>query len=161
MVQTLTDEEANELVRLVLDRLRELGATDVIEGIDESRRLGVEESVEKRPLDGHGGPSNEVKQLGTVRRRPPTDREMLHLVLERLRQRVVILPAIARVLLKELKTSDLCWRVDGEFVPIDRSVALEGRLTDLLPDGSDAVDVAYRRIADLIPDYAPRGGRNG
>ena len=63
MVETLTDEEAGELVRLVLDKLHEIGAVDLIEGIDESRRLGVEETVDKPRRDGHAVLPNEVKQL--------------------------------------------------------------------------------------------------
>lgn len=112
----LTDADASMLVRLILNRLTELNAIDVIAGIDESRRLGMEEPVAEASIEPFKAAARERKQLGTVRRRPLTDREILHLVLERLRQRLIVVPTIARKLQKEFKNGEILWRVDREFV---------------------------------------------
>jgi hypothetical protein len=153
-MMTLTDPDAAELVALMLNRLEAMGAQDVIAGIDESRRLGIEEPVV--PLgDRAAGSKRELKKLGTVRRRPPTELEMLRIVFERVHQRLVVIPAIARTLQQQLKTADIVWRVDHEFVPSDRSPSLEADIGNLLPAGSDDIVRAYRKIAELIPELVP------
>jgi hypothetical protein len=158
---TLTDSEASMLVRMVTDRLEEIDARDVIAGIDESRRLGIEEPVEDSSERKFGWSRADLKQLGTVRRRPPTNLEMLQLVFERLRQRLLIVPAIARVLERELKTSDVSWRVDSEFVSSERSPSLEASRDELLPEGADDVAAAYELVREMIPEIVPGGGRHG
>ncbi len=146
----LTDPDASMLVRLILGRLTELNATDVIAGIDESRRLGVEEPVGEATGERFEGPRRERKQLGTVRRRPLTDREILRLVLERLRQRLIVVPTIARKLQKEFQGREIVWRVDREFASEDRLSALEADLGDLIPQDVEAIDSRLRLISDMV-----------
>src|SRR5918996_3324938 len=83
---------------------------EVVDGIDESRRLGIEESVSREEIG--------QRSVGTVRRRPATDLEMLHIVFERLHQRLIILPAVARALQRFLGVHEIFWRVDPEFASL-------------------------------------------
>lgn len=48
-------------------------AGDVVEGIDESRRLGIEEPIGRAFFPNGTIRVSEPKSLGTVRRRPPTN----------------------------------------------------------------------------------------
>jgi hypothetical protein len=48
----ITEDQAAILFNIVLQKLTELHAEDVISGIDESRRLGMEETVV--PFSGPG-----------------------------------------------------------------------------------------------------------
>jgi hypothetical protein len=127
--------------------LRRHEAREVIDGIDESRRLGIEVNVSKEEVGR--------RNVGMVRRRPPTDLEMLHIVFERLHQRLIVLPAIARALQKYLSVHEIVWRIDSEFVSEDRLSALEAGIDDLLPDGVDEIAAAYQKLRDMIPGLMP------
>src|SRR5665213_3489674 len=142
---TVNDSEAAALVRIVLYKLAELGARDVIAGIDESRRMGIEEPVDKTPKADRLGSKSELKQVGTIRRRPPTNLELLRMTFEQLRQRLLVVPAIAGLLRKELRDSEVVWRVEREFLPSDQLSAPDARLSDLIPDGTGDVLAAYER----------------
>lgn len=146
-VINFSNDDAHELLRFALEHIHRYDAREVIDGINESRRLGIEEKVSKEEV----GPRN----VGMVRRRPPTDLEMLHIVFERLHQRIIALPAIARALQRYLGVHEIVWRVDSEFVPTDRSPALEAGIHDLLPDGIDEIAAAYQKLRDIIPDLVP------
>jgi hypothetical protein len=148
----LTNEEAAELVRLILDRLQQLNAADVLLGIDESRRLGIEETVEMPTEGTHQPRKSKQPRPTTVRRRPPNEQEMLRLILDELRQRLVVLPAIARQVQKEMKGREVRWRVDTEFVSPDRSGYLEARLPDLLPSGVEQIAPLYDHLREMLPD---------
>jgi hypothetical protein len=67
----------------------------------------MEEPVAEKSTEPFETAARERKQLGTVRRRPLTDREMLHLVMERLRQRLVVVPTIGRKLQKEFQGREI------------------------------------------------------
>ena len=140
----LSNDDAAGLFRSTLGHLQRYEAREVIDGIEESRRLGIEESVSKEEVGR--------RTVGMVRRRPPTDLEMLHIVFERLHQRLIVLPAIARALQKYLGVPELVWRVDPEFVSRDRLPALEASIDDLLPDGIDEIAAAYQKLQDMLPD---------
>ena len=93
----LTDADASVLVRLILDRLTELNATDVIAGIDESRRLGMEEpvaeaSVERfeAAVEAHGGDL----MVDDLKSAQPDDR---HFVLPRRESGEAVRDYIARI----------------------------------------------------------------
>ena len=90
-----------------------------------------------------------------VRRRPPTDLEILRIVFERLHQRLIVLPEIARALQRYLGVHEIVWRVDQEFVSVDRLSVLEAGVDDLLPDGIDEITAAYQKLRDIIPDLVP------
>ena len=151
----LTDNDAAELLRVALDQLAQRRAHEVIAGIDESRRLGVEESVDKRGEDDSAVPQAELRQVGKDRRRPPTDLEMLRIVFERIRQRLIVLPAIARTLQTRLNVSRIVWQVDTEFVSTDRVPLLEAKIEDLLPDGVADLAALYMKILNTVPAIVP------
>ena len=146
-VINLSHDDATGLLHSAMTPLRRYEAREVIDGIDESRRLGIEESVSKEEVGR--------RNVGMVRRRPPTDLEMLHIVFERLHQRLIVLPAIARALQKYLGVHEVVWRVDSEFVSGDRLSALEAGIDDLLPDGVDEITAAYQKLRDMIPGLMP------
>lgn len=161
LLAILTDSEAADFVRLLLDSLERTEARDVITGIDESRRLGIEEPVQEVPGQEQRWSKAELREVGAVRRRPPTDAELLSLILERIEQRLLVLPAIARTLKNHLRHADIVWRVDSAFVPVDRSSTLEANVSELLPPGIDDVAAAFERIRNIIPDLVPRTPRRG
>jgi hypothetical protein len=146
-VINLSNDDAAGPLRSALGHLQRYEAREVIAGIDESRRLGIEESVSKEEVGR--------RNVGMVRRRPPTDLEMLHIVFERLHQRLIVLPAIARALQRYLGVHEIVWRVDPEFVSRDRLPALEAGIDDLLPTGVDEIAVAYQKLRDMIPNLVP------
>ena len=84
---TLTDNDEREILQTLLEILRRINAHEVLAGIDETRRIGIEETL----TDGEG---SELKQVARTRRRPPNEREMLDIVMERLNQRLVVLPGL-------------------------------------------------------------------
>src|SRR5579863_2471510 len=92
---TLTNEQEREILQHLLGSLRRAEAQDVLAGIDETRRIGIEETIEPRK-----GP--EINEVAKTRRRPLNDREMLGIVIERMQQRLVVIPAIANALRKKL-----------------------------------------------------------
>lgn len=138
----LTEDDAATLLHSMLNLLQLSSAREVLDGIEESRRLGIEESLpEQKGL--------ELKQVARTRRRPPSNVELVHIVLERLHQRLVVLPTLATAIRRRLGAQDLLWRVDTEFVSADRFP--EARLSDLLPDSIDNLTVAFAEIRKLIP----------
>lgn len=150
----ITNSEAAELVRFVLGRLEGINAHDVLAGIEESRRLGVEEAVsEPVGLSPYG--RAEIKNLGTSRRRPPTEIEMFGILFERLRQRLLVVPALARAVRDLLEVHEVAWQVDTEFVSADRAGVLEASVHDLLPPGVDDVVAVYEVIRQHVPDLVP------
>lgn len=151
----LTEAEAAEIVQLIVERLTECGAMDVLAGIEESRQQGFDEAFPQSPLKFvlTGSPAD-VRGLGTIRRRPPTSLEMLGLVLERLHQRLVVLPSIVESLRKSIGNR-IVWRVDSEFVSSARREALEADVSNLLPQDLASTEAAYRAIRELIPDFLP------
>jgi hypothetical protein len=146
-VINLSNDDATGLLHSAMVALRRHEAREVIDGIDESRRLGIEVNVSKEEVGR--------RNVGMVRRRPPTDLEMLHIVFERLHQRLIVLPAIARALQKYLSVHEIVWRIDSEFVSEDRLSALEAGIDDLLPDGVDEIAAAYQKLRDMIPGLMP------
>jgi hypothetical protein len=137
----LTEDDAAKLLQSVLNLLQLSNAREVLDGIEESRRLGIEESLpEQKGL--------ELKQVARTRRRPPSNVELVHIVLERLHQRLVVLPTLGMAIRKRLG-ADVLWRVDTEFVSVDRFP--EARLSDLLPDSAENVILAFAEIRKLIP----------
>jgi hypothetical protein len=137
----LTEDDAERLLHSILNLLQSGGAGEVLDGIEESRRLGIEESLpEQKGL--------EQKQVARTRRRPPSNAELVQIVFERLHQRLVVLPTIAAAIRKRLG-ADVLWRVDTEFVSVDRFP--EARLSDLSPDGVENVMSTFMEIGKLVP----------
>lgn len=145
----LLSDEAGTILGSLLEHLSRHEAREVIDGIDESRRLGIEERMGKEEVGS--------RNVGLVRRRPPTDLEMLRMAFERLHQRLIVVPALARSLQRYLGAREMVWRVDREFVLEDRLPALEAKIDDLLPDGIENVLMAYEQVRELIPDIVPPG----
>jgi hypothetical protein len=157
----LTADEAAQLVSLILGRLERMGADDVREGIAESQRLGVEQLVDASLSANEGWSRADLNKVGTFRRRPLTDAELLRLVLDRLHQRLLVIQAAARSTRERLEAGDVVWLVDREFVPEDQTDTLEARSADLTPEDSAAIRAAVREIRRLVPEYVPEGGDDG
>jgi hypothetical protein len=137
----LTEDDAAKLLHSILNLLQSSGAPEVLDGIEESRRLGIEELLpEQKGL--------EQKQVARTRRRPPSNAELVQIVFERLHQRLVVLPTIAAAIRKRLG-ADVLWRVDTEFISVDRFP--EARLSDLSPDGAEKVISTFTEIGKLVP----------
>ena len=155
----LSEEQAEEVVNLIMRKLKEFGATEVLEGIEESRRLGLEEKVDLRP----SGPSEyrlakgDLKTLGTTRRRPPTNVELLGLVLERLEQRLVVLPSIAASIEEHLN-AEVIWRIDRDFASPDTTADFSAKT--LNPPDAQGVAELFHQVSKLVPRVAPRRDRN-
>jgi len=145
---TITDEEAAVVLKTILDHLHEIRAINVIDGIEESRRLGIEEDVSKEV----GDRDRELKKVGTIRRRPATNIEMLRIVFQELRERLIVLPAIIDALENRLGHNQLVWRVDREFISQDLIKTVEANKADLRPAGVGEILSAYESVRDLIPD---------
>jgi hypothetical protein len=137
---TLTEDDAGKVLEAVTTLLQKQGARQILDGIDESRRLGVEEELPQHK-------SSELKQVARTRRRPPHNAEMIHIVLELLYQRLIVLPRIGTALKTRLGVGELFWRVDTEFVSADRLP--ESRLSDLLPDGVEEIMNRLTRVMEL------------
>jgi hypothetical protein len=158
----ITEDEAAQLFETIFEKLDAMGARDVVEGINESRLLGIEETVvpeSKSPIN-----RAELKSLGTVRRRPPTNVELLQIALQRINQRLNVIPAIALRLEKSLGTCEIEWRVDESFIASGRAQQLETTVLKLTPDGIADVARAYRSLREFIPEVAPDsdpGAKNG
>ena len=141
----LTEDDAAKLLHSMLNLLQLGNAREVLDGIEESRRLGIEELLpEQKGL--------ELKQVARTRRRPPTNVELVHIVLERLHQRLVVLPTLATAMSKRFGAQDVLWRVDTEFASTDRFP--EARMSDLSPDSVDNLILAFAEIRKLIPVQA-------
>jgi hypothetical protein len=134
----LTELDARELLDVLRGRLGEIGAQEILDGIEESRRLGVEEALS-------GQDAKELKQVGAMRRRPLSAVEELNIVLHRLEERLVVLPRLATSTQERLKADAIEWRVDTEFVSEDRIP--EVSIAKLLPEGSHEVG---ERIAEIM-----------
>jgi hypothetical protein len=145
---TLTEEDAARVVGEVVERLQKQEANQLLDGIDESRRLGIEESLPEQK-------SKELRQVARTRRRPPNNSEMLHVVLDLLYQRLIVLPSIGMALRKTLG-AEVIWRVDTEFVSVDRFP--EAKLSDLLPDGVEDAMGALKKIIELIQSHNVKDG---
>lgn len=130
----LTESDSRQVLEVIRGQLGEIGAHGILEGIEESRRLGVEES-----LSDEG--AKEMKQVGAMRRRPLSAVEELNIVLHRLQERLVILPRLAASIRDRLSTNEVEWRVDTDFV-------LESRI----PEVSIArlVPEAHQEVTELI-----------
>lgn len=151
----VSEQEAAGLVRLMLEMLQSRAAMDVIAGVEESRQLGVEESFALGAFS-----KADVREVGTIRRRPHTDTEMLRLIFERLHQRLTVIPAIASALRARL-AEQIEWRVDTEFVSSERTSIMQARIDDLSPDGLADVVRALEKLRELVPDLAPTRSTNG
>jgi hypothetical protein len=156
----LNEHEAGEVVEFILGKLTSMGALDVLAGIDESRRLGIEEPVAQNTLKFEPTITSVLREVGSMRRRPLRNVEILELVLERLHQRLIVVPAIGRSL--EQKVGEQVeWRVDTQFVSQERSIDLAASRTDLLPDGSDEIEHGYQLLRKLAPQLMPEKSIDG
>jgi hypothetical protein len=136
----LTDDDAAKVFNTVVTILQEQKTRELLDGIDESRRLGIEEGLpEQKGL--------ELKQVARTRRRPPNNLEMVHIILALLYQRLIVLPQIGVTLKKRLNAEEIFWRVDTEFVSVERLP--EAKLSDLLPVGFEDVMSALARVIEL------------
>ena len=134
----LTESDARQVLEVIRERLGEIGAQEILDGIEESRRLGVEENFSDRD-------AKELKQVGAMRRRPLSAVEELNIVLHRLEERLVVLPHVATSIQGRLKTDAVEWRVDTEFVSEDRIP--EVSIAKLLPEGNQEVK---ERITEIM-----------
>jgi hypothetical protein len=136
----LSESDARQVLEVIRGRLEEIGAREVLEGIEESRRLGVEESLFDQT-------AKEMKQVGAMRRRPLTGLEELNIVFHRLQQRLVVLPSLAASIQDRLKVNAVEWRVDTEFVSESRIP--EVTIASLMPEGRQEVS---ERITVIMKD---------
>ncbi len=134
----LTESDARQVLEVIRGRLGEIGAHEVLEGIEESRRLGVEES-----LSDQG--AKEMKQVGAMRRRPLSAVEEMNIVLHRMQERLDVLPRLAASIRSRLSTNEVEWRVDTDFVLESRIP--EVSITKLVPQGYQAVT---ERISEIM-----------
>jgi hypothetical protein len=148
---SVSNEEASIVLQVIFDQLQQYRAVDVLHGIEESRRLGIEEDVSKE-MEGR---ASELKRVGLVRRRPPTNLEMLRIVFGQLRQRLIVLPAIVNALEQRLGGNQLVWRIDREFVSPDLVNTFEAEIDDLRSPGIDQIATTYERVRELIPALVP------
>jgi hypothetical protein len=136
----LTESDARQVLEAIRGRLEEIEAHEVLEGIEESRRLGAEEFL-------HEEANKELKQVGAMRRRPLSAMEELKIVFQHLQERLVVMPRLAASIRERLHANEVEWRVDTEFVS-------ESRIPDvgiakLVPEGHQEVN---RRIAEIMKD---------
>jgi len=156
----LTEDEAAELVEILIARLTEFNADDVAAGIEESRRMGVEESVrEGSPRFERALSKADIREVGKTRRRPRTNSEMLRLVIDRLHQRLVVLPKIAQSL-KEKLGGEIVWRVEPEFTSAARTQALQADVQDLLPSDLPQIMAAFQHLLELLGENYRTGASN-
>lgn len=148
---SLSNDDAAMLLQLIFDHLQKFNAIDVMHGIEESRRLGIEEDVSNEVM----GRRSEPKKVGMIRRRPATNIEMLRLAFEELRQRLFVLPAIVDALERRLGANQFVWRVDREFVSQDLVNTVEASIDELRPLGVDQILASYGSFRELIPDLVP------
>ena len=134
----LSESDAQQVLEVIRGRLGEIGAQVILDGIEESRRLGVEET-----LSDEG--AKEMKQVGAMRRRPLSAVEELDIVLHRLQERLVIMPRLAASIRDRLSTNEVEWRVDTEFVSEDRIP--EVSISKLVPEGNQEVS---ERIGEIM-----------
>jgi hypothetical protein len=134
----LTESDARQVLEVIRGRLVDFEAHEILEGIEESRRLGVEESLSDQDV-------KEMKQVGTMRRRPLSAVEELNIVLNRLQERLVVLPRLASSIRDRLSTNEVEWRVDTEFVSESR--VPEVSIARFLPEAHQEVN---ERITEIM-----------
>lgn len=157
----LTESDAEQLVNLILNKLKEIEASDILSGIDESRQHGVEEKIGQIPLLLDPAISkSSFREVGTTRRRPLTNKELLQLILDRLYQRLLIIPEIGRFL-KENICGSLEWQVDTTFSSRERSQALASSNVELSPEGYEALIQSYQVLRNLLPNMIPEDSHDG
>ena len=146
----LTESDARQVLEVIRRQLEEIEAHEVLEGIEESRRLGVEESLSDQEV-------KEMKQVGAMRRRPLNAVEELNIVLHRLQERLVVLPRLATSIRDRLSTNEVEWRVDTEFVSESRIP--EVSISRLVPEGYQEVTEQISEIMRIaeIPSAARVG----
>jgi hypothetical protein len=137
----LTESDARQVLEVIRGQLREIGAHGILEGIEESRRLGVEETLSDRD-------AKELKQVGAMRRRPLSAVEELDIVLHRLQERLVVLPRLASSIRDRLSTTEVEWRVDTEFVSESRIP--EVSIGKLVPEAHQEVTERISEIMRLV-----------
>jgi hypothetical protein len=132
----LSESDARQVLEVIRGQLGEIGAQVILDGIEESRRLGVEETLSDED-------AKEMKQVGAMRRRPLSAVEELNIVLQRLEDRLVVLPRLAASIRDRLSSNEVEWRVDTDFV-------LESRI----PEVSIArlVPEAHQEVTDRITE---------
>lgn len=132
----LSESDARQVLEVIRGQLGEIGAQVILDGIEESRRLGVEETLSDED-------AKEMKQVGAMRRRPLSAVEELNIVLQRLEERLVVLPRLAASIRDRLSSNEVEWRVDTDFV-------LESRI----PEVSIArlVPEAHQEVTDRITE---------
>jgi hypothetical protein len=137
---TLTESDARQVLKVIRGRLGEIGAQEILDGIEESRRLGIEES-----LSDEG--AKEMKQVGAMRRRPLSAVEELNIVFHRLQERLVVMPRLAASIQDRLQANEVEWRVDTEFVSESRIP--EVSIARLVPEAHQEVS---ERINEIMRD---------
>lgn len=136
----LTESDARQVLEVIWVRLEEIEARQVLEGIDESRRLGAEEFLGEQD-------AKEIKQVGAMRRRPLSAIEELNIVFQHLQERLVVMPRLAASIRERLHTNNVEWRVDTEFISEIRIP--EVAIAKLEPEGHQEVS---ERITEIIKD---------
>jgi hypothetical protein len=91
--------------------------------------------------------SKEIKQVGTMRRRPLTAIEELNVALRHVQERLVVMPLLAASIQKRLGVKEVEWRVDTEFVSESRIPEVD--ITRLAPEGHSELSV---RITEIMRD---------
>lgn len=141
----LTESDARQVLELIRRQLEEIGAQEVLDGIDESRRLGAEESLSEQD-------AKEIKQVGAMRRRPLNAIEELNVIFQHLQERLLVVPRLAASIRERLHTNDVEWRVDTEFVSESRIP--EVGIERLLPEGHEMISeriTEIMKVADISP----------
>lgn len=141
----LTESDAKQVLEVIRGRLEEIRAFEVLEGIEESRRLGADESL-------HEQAAKEIKQVGAMRRRPLSAIEELDIVFQHLQERLVVMPRLANSIRERLHTNEVEWRVDTEFVSESRIP--EVSIAKLVPEGREMVHkqiTEIMRVAEILP----------
>lgn len=157
----LTESDANEVVNLILEKLGEIEANEILSGIDESRQHGVEEKIGQSSLQlAPGITKASFREVGATRRRPLTNNEMLQLILDRLYQRLLVIPEIGHSLKKNV-CENLEWQVDTEFSSQERSRALAASYADLSPEDNEALMQSYQALRNLVPNMIPEDSHDG
>jgi len=143
---SLSNDDATVLLQVIFDQLQNLNAIDVMHGIEESRRFGIEEDLSKDLMGFRS------ERVGTIRRRPATNIELLRIAFEELRERLFVFPSIVDALEQRLGTNQIVWRVDREFVSQELIPTVEAGMDDLRPSEMDQILAIYERLVELIPD---------
>jgi hypothetical protein len=146
---SISNDDAEVLLQVIFDQLQKLNAIDVMHGIEESRRSGIQEDLSK---DVAGRRSERV---GTIRRRPATNIELLGIAFEELRQRLFVFPSIVDALERRLGNNQILWRVDREFVSQDLINTVQADLVELHFPEADQILPSYEKLRELIPDLVP------